>query len=379
VSSVGWLLLVAGVSVGLGAVIVALHRRVRTAARERDTLAKQGAVISAAVRELTTLHQPEQVVDASVRVAADLISPSVTAGRRAVYVVVDGDVARVISQSDEAGTEVTEPVALADHPALAQVVRTRKALRTAFQPSSLWPSARSGIDVTQITHGAAVPIIIGDELHGVLAVGGRGHPIAEFERLVDLGSVVELALANAVVTQELAEQATTDALTGCANRRGLLLAARTLSNRAPFAVIAADFDGLKELNDKEGHDIGDAALLHFTKMVQFLMRTGDVLARVGGDEFLLLLQNTTAHGAALLAQRILAGLRDHEDLRVSLGVAAATDPRRFDDAWLRADRAMYLAKGLGGMRFVAAEPPEPLPQPRSSIQLPEPEQRESAS
>jgi diguanylate cyclase (GGDEF)-like protein len=352
VSSVGWLLVViAAVSVVLVAALIEMRRRLRSTASERDALANQAAVISAAVRELTKLHHPDEVLDASVRIAAELTSPAVHADRRAAYFEVSGDVARVVAEYDESDTTATGPVALTDHPWLEEVVRTKTPTRTTF--------------------GAAVPIVIGEQLHGVLAVGSTVHPITEFDRLVELGNVVELALANALVTQELAEQATSDQLTGCANRRGLLLAAGMLSNRVPFAVIAADLDGLKELNDKEGHDVGDAALSHFTKVVQFLMRTGDVLARVGGDEFLLLLQNTTAHGGALLAQRILKGLHDHENLRVSLGVASATDPKRFDDAWLRADRAMYRAKGLGGMRFVSAEPAERLPEPREPLRVPE--------
>jgi diguanylate cyclase (GGDEF)-like protein len=308
-------------------------------------------------------------------VSAELISPSVPAGRRAVYFVINGDMANIVARYDESGVDVADTVALADHPALAAVVEFRVPMRTQFQLPAMGPTAQAALEASQVTHGAAVPVVIDGQLHGVLAVGGRGRPIEQFDRLVDLGRVVELALANALVTQELAEQATTDPLTGCANRRGLLLAARTLSNRAPFAVVAADLDGLKEVNDTEGHDAGDEALSHFTKVVQFVMRTGDVLARVGGDEFLLLVQNTNAHGGALLAQRILAGLRDHENLRVSLGVASATDPKRFDDAWLRADRAMYRAKGLGGMRFVSAEPAESVPEPRpASVRLPEAKQ-----
>lgn len=371
VSSALWALVVAVISVGLLATVMGFWHRLRATARERDALVKQGAVISSAVRELTRLHEPDEVLVASVRVAAELISPSVSAGRRAVYFIVDGDTARVVAQFDESGTEVNEPVALADHPALAEVVEKGRPIRTTFEPPAMGPSARTAIETTQITHGAAVPIVVDDRLHGVLAVGGRGQPIAEFDRLVDLGGVVELALANAIVTQALAEQATTDPLTGCTNRRGLLIAARVLSNREPFAVIAADLDGLKDVNDKEGHDAGDAALRHFTKVTQFLMRTGDVLARVGGDEFLLLLHNTNSHGGALLAQRVLVALKDHENMRVSLGVASSADPKRFDDAWLRADRAMYRAKGLGGMRFVSAEPAEKLPEPRGPLRIPE--------
>jgi diguanylate cyclase (GGDEF)-like protein len=332
---------------GLGAATagVALARWTPTPRARRHALERQVRVLSAAVAELTKLRHADEVVDAAVRLAADMISPEGNEGRRALYFEVDGEHARVVAQSDESARTFTGEVALADHAALAEVVRTLRPVQTAFASDELGDSARLAVEHTRVTHGAAVPIVVEGALHGVLAVGGRGGAIAEFDRLVDLGGVVELALANALVTEELERQATTDPLTGCANRRGLELAAQLLSNRQPFAVVVADLDGLKELNDREGHHAGDLALWRFADVVGGLLRTGDVLARVGGDEFLVLLNNTDESGARALANRIAARMEHpDDDIRVSLGIASATGPAVFDETCRRADEAMYGAK-----------------------------------
>ncbi len=352
-----WDVVGALLALGLAWAVVVLRRRARAAAAARDALIRRGAVISEAVRSLTRLHSADEVLQAAVRVAADLISPTVPDGRRALYLVVDGDQAHVAAEYDETGQHVPSPVALADHPELAQVVATGQPVVTTFQPYRMGPTARRALEHTQVTHGAAVPITLDGALQGVLAVGGRGRPIAEFDGLVDLGLVVELALANALVTQELAQQATTDPLTGCANRRGLEAAARVMPSREPFAVVAADVDGLKDLNDRQGHEAGDEALVRFAQVAEGVLRAGDVLARVGGDEFVALLHTTDLAAGERIGRRLLDAVRAADGvLPVSLGLASDEHPEHFGDTWARADRAMYRAKSLGGMGLQVADP-----------------------
>ena len=330
--------------------------RLASVARERDDLARQVAVISTAVRSLTAMRTPDDVIEAAVRTAAELISPSAAGARRAVYFVIDGDVARIVGQFDESGKEVAGPIRIADHPALAEVVRSERPMVTTFDASTLGHTAAEAVTTTRITHGAAVPIVVDGRLAGVLAVGGREAPVEEFDRLVDLGGVVELALTNALFNEQLAEQAVSDSLTGCLNRRGLILSASVLSDREPYAVISADLDGLKSINDEKGHAAGDAALQHFVDVVQRVTRTGDVAARVGGDEFVVLLHNCDLDGGKLLAERILDNLdRSKTGLRASLGVASGPPPAMFDETCRLADLAMYRAKRSGGHRYELAE------------------------
>lgn len=165
---------------------------------------------------------------------------------------------------------------------------------------------------------------------------------------------------------EVAELALVDDLTGVANRRHLVqrlaeecaLARRT---EKPFALLAIDLDGFKEVNDSHGHAAGDHCLRHFTELVQSRLRSGDLLARSGGDEFNVILPATTLGEAAALAGRILEACRADAAacqpgeiaIATSIGVAqwqpwTGQYPERLIAA---ADQALYAAKNEGKNRF----------------------------
>jgi diguanylate cyclase (GGDEF)-like protein len=169
---------------------------------------------------------------------------------------------------------------------------------------------------------------------------------------------------------EVAELALVDDLTGVANRRHLVqrlteecaLARRT---QKPFALLAIDLDGFKEINDGHGHAAGDDCLRHFTVMTQSKLRPGDLLARSGGDEFSIILPATTLHEAANIARRILevcridaAGCAPGEiPIAASIGVAqwhpqVGQYPERLIAA---ADQALYAAKNDGKNRFALCD------------------------
>jgi diguanylate cyclase (GGDEF)-like protein len=161
-------------------------------------------------------------------------------------------------------------------------------------------------------------------------------------------------------------QAETDDLTGILNTRGFAIAGSRLFGQAiryqrPATVLMVDSDNLKAVNDAHGHEAGNRMLRQLSVVIQSELRTSDVLARYGGDEFIILLPETSADAAALVAERIR---QRTSDMRVEIGsanlectvsIGAATFPEdgaSLDPLIARADRAMYHAKRSGRNRVV---------------------------
>lgn len=162
---------------------------------------------------------------------------------------------------------------------------------------------------------------------------------------------------------ELRLQAGTDALTGLANRRHFLeLAdretARAARHDAPMSVFIIDIDNLKEVNDAQGHAAGDAVLAAFARQCVDALRETDVVARFGGDEFVVLLPDTDTTVAREVAERVRAHCNEalmltHVTIRYTccLGVASREGLEdSLDEMLARADRALYLAKTSGRNR-----------------------------
>jgi len=158
-----------------------------------------------------------------------------------------------------------------------------------------------------------------------------------------------------------------DPLTGALNRKGMDEAvereiARVRRHGGPMSVAMLDIDNFKILNDRLGHDAGDAALVHLTKVVHDTIRPQDTLARYGGEEFIILLPNTSEDDGANVMVRVQRELtrkfffHNHEKVLItfSCGVAELMAEESPEEAIKRADSAMYLAKRMGKNRVVAA-------------------------
>ncbi|HUX02645.1 MAG TPA: diguanylate cyclase [Phycisphaerae bacterium] len=177
----------------------------------------------------------------------------------------------------------------------------------------------------------------------------------------------DLERANA----ELKRLAATDSLTELVNRRqaNILLEreiARSRRAESPVGIVMIDLDRFKIINDTHGHDVGDAVLVHVARTLRSRLRSTDIVARYGGDEFLLVLPDTGLEDAA----RVADVLRDRmESVPVSCGAAQVFLRASFGVTVLRpgenstitdlvrmADEAMYSAKGLGGGRVVTWGP-----------------------
>ncbi len=167
--------------------------------------------------------------------------------------------------------------------------------------------------------------------------------------------------------QHMSELVREDQLTGSLNRRGLddvfeRESARADRRGTPLCVALLDLDNFKRLNDTYGHMAGDAALRHLVKVVRETLRSVDVIARFGGEEFLILLPETTVEAAAQTMTRVQRELtrhfflHDNEKMLItfSAGVALRRPNEEQASVVQRADRAMYQAKTSGKNRVVVA-------------------------
>jgi len=161
--------------------------------------------------------------------------------------------------------------------------------------------------------------------------------------------------------------ATTDPLTGILNRRGFFEAAAIVmeSNRSrmePVSVLAFDLDKFKAINDEFGHDGGDAVLEAFATVARKTMRAGDVIGRLGGEEFVAMVSGTLAE-AAIAAERVRSAFAVAEIVRggrpilatVSVGIACGSPLAAVETLVTRADVALYRAKANGRDRVEMAE------------------------
>ncbi|WP_244511105.1 diguanylate cyclase [Vreelandella arcis] len=170
--------------------------------------------------------------------------------------------------------------------------------------------------------------------------------------------------------EKLRAQAMTDPLTGVFNRRYLQAQASVEISRAsrhqtPISLIAIDIDHFKQINDDYGHDAGDEVLKRFADEIKGLLRQEDLLCRVGGEEFAVLLPNTTLEEAWQVAERIRATVEkahvsiEHDDTPATITITAsfgvthvASNEKTLKAAIKRADNGLYEAKDTGRNRIV---------------------------
>lgn len=204
-------------------------------------------------------------------------------------------------------------------------------------------------------------LVVQDEMTALRTARGN------FMRTLAMGFVstlVILALCVLAVNKyqaRIEHLARTDPLTGAANRRELeerfdLAAYRASRDGIPFSILIIDLDGFKEVNDRLGHLAGDEVLASMARVIRGRLRPTDLLARWGGDEFIILLDGNE-ESARALARRISAAVCAAPDIPVgfSSGVAAYRDSDDLTSLTRRADNAMYQAKARGGDCVMAAE------------------------
>jgi diguanylate cyclase (GGDEF)-like protein len=195
--------------------------------------------------------------------------------------------------------------------------------------------------------------------------------------IVREGKVNSIVVAFHDVTErkqfelELEQRAQTDALTGLNNRRHFYELAESELSRsrrysAPMTLLMLDLDNFKSINDTHGHHAGDEVLQSFSQTCLKTLREIDIIARIGGEEFVVLMPETSSEQALEAAERlrialaeseVVAGQGERLHFTVSIGVAClSAGDRNIDDVLKRADEAMYQAKhaGRNTVRMVAA-------------------------
>lgn len=177
---------------------------------------------------------------------------------------------------------------------------------------------------------------------------------------------IRLQLANTLLAGQLRValekvelDAATDALTGQGNRRALdeLLrqqAERYVSEGEPFSILMLDIDFFKNINDEFGHIVGDDTLRAFSQRVREYLRLGDVCARFGGEEFVVVLPKTRLEAALQVAERLRQGVAQSPllatpmvQVTVSIGVATLGPAQTVGELLATADAAVYVAKNAG--------------------------------
>ncbi len=207
-------------------------------------------------------------------------------------------------------------------------------------------------------------IRLGTELVGRLALSVPEGP-SHLEAIArELGSVIRLVL----LVEESQRLATTDGLTGLFNRRAFIDAmereiARSDRCNTPCSVLVLDLDHFKAVNDTHGHASGDAVLAAVGSCLEKQGRSYDIIARWGGEEFIIALPSTAEADAKKVAERVRStiaalevanGAGERIPLTVSIGVALRSSGERLDSLVDRADRAMYRAKVGGRDRVCTA-------------------------
>ncbi len=195
------------------------------------------------------------------------------------------------------------------------------------------------------------------------------HPVIPFWNLtVTLGVFIIVSASLHLLKESLRranELARTDPLTGAANRRAFFEIAGTELKRMnrykrPFTIAYLDLDEFKHVNDHLGHEAGDMLLRCVASTIKNNIRSSDLLARIGGDEFVILLPETNEDQAQAVVQKIGVSLQTalrKENWAVSYGIGVVTyirPPATVDDMLVKADHMLYAAKreGKNKVRFL---------------------------
>ncbi|MFN8108602.1 MAG: diguanylate cyclase [Thermoleophilia bacterium] len=203
----------------------------------------------------------------------------------------------------------------------------------------------------------AVPVMVSGRVRGVLCATPPRRDDRTEHLLTDLADLVALSIVNGEATAQLTAHAATDALTGLANLRVFKdrmegEVRRAFRHGRAMSLLVADVDEFKQVNDLHGHQVGDIVLVEVARRIAAVSRAHDLPARIGGEEFAVLLPETDGIGAHQLAERLRKSIADtHIEpvgrVTISVGVCALADAEGAHELMARADAALFWAKANG--------------------------------
>jgi diguanylate cyclase (GGDEF)-like protein len=216
------------------------------------------------------------------------------------------------------------------------------------------------------------PLISGDEALGAFVIAARARGLFTPDRRELLGVIanqVAVSVQNALRYEQLDALATTDRMTGLVNKGALperfkAMLERARRTRKPVSVLLTDIDHFKSVNDTYGHQVGDEVLKTIAAVLKNQARTIDVVARWGGEEFVLVLEDTDGRGALKLAERIreevarLTHASDQGPFQRTMSIGVSVFPSDDEDMEVlvkKADQALYYAKEHGRNQVVLFE------------------------
>ncbi|WP_024955840.1 sensor domain-containing diguanylate cyclase [Sulfurospirillum arcachonense] len=190
----------------------------------------------------------------------------------------------------------------------------------------------------------------------------QNNIIDKTKELKELNTTLEHKVQNRTIELEkhkksLEVLATTDALTKVHNRYSImqiLIKEIDKANKSelPLCILMYDIDHFKSVNDTYGHDIGDEVLIDMTKVIQKSLREIDLLGRYGGEEFIIILPNTTLNDANIIAQRMRRCIEKHKfriekKVTISIGLVQHQKNEKHEDLFKRLDNLLYKSKASG--------------------------------
>jgi diguanylate cyclase (GGDEF)-like protein len=328
-------------------------------ARQRDP-AKGLMAVETALKEVATLvasgAQVQQVCDTVAKQVSGLLGATVGSVVRYDPVEQVGVVVGLWTRTRGA-VATRQSIDLTGITATAQVFRTGvSATIRQYSTASSEPIVRS----FALTSGICAPIIVEGRLWGSVGVGfspDKRIPRTVESHLASFSALVALAITSAEALELLSTQATTDPLTGLANHRVFherlnSEAARSTRHGRALSVALLDLDHFKRINDSFGHQTGDRLLAEVGRLLSVAVRSGDLVARIGGEEFGWLMPEASEEFAYSAAERIRYAVRDilvepGGSITVSIGVCSTAHAQTPEDLLALADQALYLAKSGG--------------------------------
>ncbi len=222
-------------------------------------------------------------------------------------------------------------------------------------------------EVRSIRSAIVVPLVLHGQVLGAISLDAtrpNAFTVDDLNLLETFAATATAAIRNAQLHQEVRWQAIIDSLTGAYNRRGLFElgrreVARAVRFRRPLSLIMFDLDHFKRVNDSFGHATGDQVLVKLIQRIRSNLRNLDLLGRYGGEEFVVLLPETSVREAYHVAERIRQAVMEAPletnvgplEISISLGVAELDEQcADLDDLIERADQALYRAKEAGRNR-----------------------------